>query len=144
MESMRLMTGSGQSPLAPCGRCQAVGCPWDRIGTQVVCPDCQEQLARGEGEPLIEKVAPNRCCAVCNTQGAVRYLTFPLHGRDPLEIDLCPKHFHALLERRLDRYAYRTLSRHLTRMGLSARQIFLLHEAFYDERGRPLQPVCEE
>jgi hypothetical protein len=29
-------------------------------------------------------------------------------------------------------------------MGLTARQIFLLHEAFYDERGRPLQPVCEE
>jgi hypothetical protein len=144
MESMRLMTGSGHSPLAPCSRCGAVGCPWDRIGSQVVCPDCQEQLALGEGNPLVEKLSPQKPCAVCGSSGTVRYVTFPLHGRDPLEMDLCPKHFHAFVERRLDRYAYRVLSRHLTRLGLSARQIFLLHEAFYDERGRPLQPVSEE
>lgn len=143
MEGLRLVTGSGHSPLAECSRCQAVGCPWDRIGSQVVCPDCQEQLALGEGEPLVEKIVHSRSCAVCNTQGTVRYLTFPLHGRDPLELDLCPKHFHALVGRRLDRYAYRTISRLLSRVGLNAKQVFLLHEAFYDERGRPLQPVPE-
>jgi hypothetical protein len=144
MESVRLVSGSGYSPLAPCGRCGAVGCPWDRIGSQVVCPDCQEHLVLGEGEPLAVKTAAHKLCAVCGLPGTVLYVTFPLHGRDPLEIDLCPKHFHAFVERRLDRYAYRVLSRHLTRLGLSARQIFLLHEAFYDERGRPLQPVGEE
>jgi hypothetical protein len=42
-----------------------------------------------------------------------------------------------------DRYAYRTISRLLSRVGLNAKQVFLLHEAFYDERGRPLQPVPE-
>lgn len=96
----------------------------------------------GEGEPLVEKLAPRPCC-VCNNSGTVRYLTFPLHGRDPLEIDLCPKHFHGMVARRLDRYAYRTLARHLLTLGLSVKQVFLLHEAFYDERGHPLQPVPE-
>jgi hypothetical protein len=33
------------------------------------------------------------------------------------------------------------LSRRLQTIGLGARQVFLLHEAFYDERGHPLQPV---
>jgi hypothetical protein len=83
---------------------------------------------------------PGACC-VCNHAGTVPYLTFPLHGREPLELPLCPRHFHALLGRRLDRYAYRTLSRRLQVIGMGARQVFLLHEAFYDERGHPLQPV---
>jgi hypothetical protein len=142
MEGLRLLTASGQSPLAPCSRCQATGCPWDRIGEQAVCPDCQEQLALGEAEPLIERLIRHPC-AVCGHGGTVRYLTFPLHARDPLEIDLCPRHFHALLGRRLDRYAYRQLSRQLQSLGLAVRQVFLLHEAFYDERGHPLQPVPE-
>jgi hypothetical protein len=142
MKGVRLSTASGQSPGAPCNRCQATGCPWDRIGEQAVCPDCEEQLALGEGEPLIERLV-TRGCAVCGQSGTVRYLTFALHARDPLEIDLCPQHFHALLGRRLDRYAYRQLSRQLQALGLSVRQVFLLHEAFYDERGHPLQPVPE-
>jgi hypothetical protein len=142
MEGLRLVSGTGQSPLAPCSRCQATGCPWDRIGDHVVCPDCQEQLALGEGEALVERLR-KQSCAVCSEVGTVRYLTFPLHARDPMEIDLCPQHFHAFLGRRLDRYAYRALSRALQALGLTVRQIFLLHEAFYDERGHPLQPVRE-
>ncbi len=142
MKGLRLTIASGLSPLAPCSRCQATGCPWDRIGERAVCPDCEEQLALGEGDPLIERLI-HRSCAVCGQDGTVRYLTFALHARDPLEIDLCPQHFHALLGRRLDRYAYRQLSRQLRGLGLSARQVFLLHEAFYDERGHPLQPVPE-
>jgi hypothetical protein len=137
-----LVTSSGHSAIAPCSRCEATGCPWDRIGEHAVCPDCEEQLAVGEGQPLIERLAPNHCL-VCQRAGTVRYLTFPLHGRDPLAIDLCAGHFHDYLGRRLDRYAYRILGRALQSLGLSAKQIFLLHEAFYDERGHPLQPVRE-
>jgi hypothetical protein len=38
MEGLRLVTGSGHSPLAECSRCQAVGCPWDRIGSRSFAP----------------------------------------------------------------------------------------------------------
>ncbi len=142
MEGLRIVSATGHSPLAPCCRCQSTGCPWDRIGDNVVCPDCQEQLALGEGEPLVEKLRKH-CCAVCNHVGTVRYLTFPLHAREPMEIDLCPEHFHAFIGRRLDRSAFRILGRRLQALGLSPRQVFLLHEAFYDDRGHPLQPVPE-
>jgi hypothetical protein len=142
MEGLRFMKAPLQAQIAACGRCQATGCPWDRIGELPICPDCQELLALGEGEPLVERVVPLRCL-VCHHMGTVRYLTFPLHGRDPLAIDLCSTHFHDFMGRKLDRYAYRTLNRGLSGLGLSAKQIFLLHEAFYDERGHPLQPVPE-
>lgn len=140
MEGLRFVNATGLSPVSPCCRCEATGCPWDRIGEHAICPDCQELLALGEGEPLVERVVENRCL-VCHHVGTVRYLTYPLHGRDPLAVDLCPAHFHDFLARRLDRYAYRSVSRGLQGLGLSAKQIFLLHEAFYDERGHPLQPV---
>jgi hypothetical protein len=143
MEGLRLVAASGQSPVAPCSRCQATGCPWDRIGDHAICPDCQEQLALGEGEPLVERVSPTNRCLICRRGGTVRYLTFPLHGREPLAIDLCPTHFHNYMARRLDRYSYRTLSRALQSLGLTVKQVFLLHEAFYDERGHPLQPLPE-
>ena len=142
MEGLRVIAVSGQSPLDPCGRCQATGCPWDRLGAHPLCPDCQELLASGEADPLVERLVPHEC-AVCGKTGAVPYLTFPLHARDPMAIDLCPTHFHALLGRRLDRYAYRILCRQLQEAGFSTKHIFLLHEAFYDERGHPLQPVAE-
>ncbi len=142
MDGLRVVTAKGLVPLAPCGRCQASGCPWDRIAGKPICPDCQELLAQGEGEPLIERAGPGRCAA-CPRSGPVRYLTFPLHASGPLEIDLCAQHLHALLRRRLDRGAFHNLARQLQTLGLSARQVFLLHEAFYDENGHPLQPVPE-
>src|SRR5262245_3089597 len=110
MEGLRKVSGSGHSPVAACTRCQATGCPWDRIGIQAICPDCQEKLAMGEGEALVERLVPHRC-AVCQQCGTVPYLTFPLHAREPMAVDLCPPHFHALMGRRLDRYAYRCLAR---------------------------------
>lgn len=142
MEGLRVVTASGHSTVAACSRCEATGCPWDRIGDQPICPDCQEQLALGEGQPLVERLIPNRCL-ICQQIGTVRYLTYPLHSRDPLAIDLCTGHFHDYMGRRLDRYAYRTLSRGLQALGLSVKQVFLLHEAFYDERGHAIQPVPE-
>ena len=99
-------------------------------------------LASGEGDALVEKLRPF-ICAICQKVGTVRYLTFPLHAREPMEIDLCSQHFHAFMGRRLDRAAFRILSKRLQSLGLSARQVFLLHEAFYDERGHAIQPVQE-
>ena len=140
MDGLRVVKGKGLAPLAPCSRCQATGCPWDRVADQPICPDCQEMLALGEGEPLRERVA-KRPCAACPQVGTIRFLTFPLHAAYPVEIDLCPRHFHALLKRRLDHQAFHQLARKLQALGLAPRQVFLLHEAFYAEDGRPLQPI---
>jgi hypothetical protein len=105
-----------------------------------MCPDCQESLALGAGPALAERVEPRRCAA-CRRTGTVRYLTYPLHTAEPLEIDLCARHFQALIARRLDRAAYHQLIRQLRALGVTARQVFLLHEAFYDDQGASLQPV---
>ena len=71
------------------------------------------------------------------------YLTYPLHSEEPVEIDLCGGHCEALLGRRLDRPAFRRLQRLLQAEGVGVAQVFLLHEAFYDRHGRPLQPIPE-
>jgi hypothetical protein len=134
------VSGAGLDAHASCSRCQANGCPWDRIGTRTICPDCQELLALGEGEALVERLVSRRC-GVCGSVGTAPYLTYPLHSADPLAIDLCPGHFRALLSRRLDRASFRILRRRLQGLGMKVQQVFLLHEAFYDENGRPLQPV---
>ena len=142
MDGLRQGRGQGVSPIEPCGRCQASGCPWDRIGGQPMCPDCQEALAQGEAPPLRERV-DGRPCAVCAQSGTLRYITYPLHSIEPIEIDLCAGHFQDLLARRLDRSAFRKLRQQLQTLGVSVRQVFLLHESFYDAQGRPLQPVRE-
>ena len=56
MEGLRLLTAEVPTQIVPCHRCQATGCPWDRIGGKAICPDCQEQLILGEGAPLVERV----------------------------------------------------------------------------------------
>lgn len=140
MGPARLTDAPDQSPLAPCSRCQATGCPWDRLGPVAVCPDCQEALVVGEAAPLALPLE-GRPCAACARRGVVPLLTYPLRAAGPLALDLCPRHLYALVGRRLDRAAYRVLARRLAELGLSHRQVFLLHEAFYDERGHPLQPV---
>jgi hypothetical protein len=142
MEGMRLVEGLTLSALIPCMRCQSDGCPWDRIAGKPICPDCQEALALGEAPALVERAERKRCL-VCQHLGTVRYLTFPLRSTEAVEFDLCPRHFEALLSRRLDRHAHLQLSRQLNSLGLSAKQVFLLHEAFYDDNGRALQPVPE-
>jgi hypothetical protein len=142
MEGVRVVTNGKHGALAPCSRCQASGCPWDRIADRPMCPDCQETLIGGDGPPLVEKAEKKRC-ALCSQTGTLRYLTYPLHVSDPVEMDLCPRHFQALLGRRLDHVSFYQLGRQLEALGVAARQVFLLHEAFYDSHGRPLQPVAE-
>jgi hypothetical protein len=107
-----------------------------------MCPDCQEELALGDG-PLLRERGESRTCAICGRNGTLRYLTYPLHSPEPIEIDLCGGHCEALLGRRLARTAFRRLEHLLQATGVAAREIFLLHEAFYDRRGRPLQPIRE-
>jgi len=141
MDGLRVVKGEA-SPRVPCSRCQSSGCPWDRVAGHPICPDCQESLAQGEGEPLVLRTEKRRC-TICQQLGTIRYVTYPLHSAEPLEIELCSRHFHALLARRLDHHAYHQLSRQLQGLGLAARQVFLLHEAFYDEQGQSLQPVPE-
>ena len=142
MDGMRMIRGARLRPTLPCGRCGAAEGRWDRIVGKVYCPNCEEALAQGEAPPLVEP-ARNHACAVCQRRGTVPYLTFPLHSAAPLEIDLCGEHLRALLGRRLAPHAFRQLCRRLRTLRLDAEDLFLLHEAFYDGRGRALQPVAD-
>ncbi len=141
MDGLRSLAGEERAAPTVCGRCRAAGCPWDRVGSVSICPDCQEMLVRGEGEPLALAVEPRRCAA-CDSAGTVPFVTVPLRA-EAVVIDLCPAHFRALLRRSLDRAAFLELSRRLLDAGLVPGRIFLLHEAFYDRQGRALQPVGE-
>src|SRR5205807_8040806 len=98
MDGLRVVARESVSSLDPCCRCAAEGCHWDRIGGRPFCPDCQESLAQGHAEPLTLRTE-RRLCALCGTTGAVRFLTFPLGAEEPVEMDLCAAHFHALLGR---------------------------------------------
>jgi hypothetical protein len=60
---------------------------------------------------------------------------------EPIAIDLCPRHLRGLIGRRLDRGSFLVLARQLGAAGLQTGRIFLLHDAFYDQNGRALQPV---
>jgi hypothetical protein len=140
MDSLRLIAAHGISPLAPCSQCQATGCQWDRIADLPFCPDCEEALALGEAGALV--IRTQRIgCAICDRPGTVPFLTFPLRSPSILEMQLCADHFRALLARRLGPQAFQMLQRRLQNLGLTADQIFLLHEVFYDAFGRALQPV---
>jgi len=142
MEGLRLVAADPSDNKVACTRCQATGCPWDRIAGKPICPDCQEQIVLGEGPPLLEWVE-KQTCAICQHAGTLRYLTYPLRGARPVEVDLCSTHFQALIGRRLDRYALKQLGKQLQAHGIQIQQLFLLHEAFYDDKGRALQPVPE-
>ena len=135
MTGLRIVAGHDVIPHTPCVRCQADGCPWDRIADKPICPDCQEKLALGEGPPLVEKLDRDQVCAICTEPGTVRYLTYPLNLKEPLEIDLCGHHLQALLYRRLDRTAFQHLVELLDDLGVTTQQVFLLHNAFYDAAG---------
>jgi hypothetical protein len=96
----------------------------------------------GLADPLVERTQ-RQPCGACDWVGTVRFLTFPLQGAIPVEIDLCPEHLRALLGRRLSPTAFGHLRRRLQVLGLAVEQIFLLHDAFYDKQGRALQPAVE-
>jgi hypothetical protein len=139
MESLR-MVAQDAPHASPCCRCGAGERHWDYIARKPYCPQCEEGIILGELEPLIERTQRNPC-AVCNKVGTLCYRTIPLHASNPLEIDLCPDHFRGLLGRRLGPFAFQQLCRKLGTHGLSADEVFLLHDAFYDTSGRALQPV---
>ena len=142
MESLRLAPADSIFPKIPCSRCADQSRWWDRIAGKTYCPNCMEALAMGEGPPMIERTDRRRC-AVCHHLGTVRYVTFPLHSRRPIEMELCSEHVRALVARRLGPHAYEQLRRQLHALGMEVADVFLLHDAFYDDHGRALQPAAE-
>jgi hypothetical protein len=142
MECVRRAPTESVFPKLPCCRCGDEARWWDRVGGKTFCPGCLEAIVNGSGEPVIER-ADRRRCAICHHGVTLRYLTFPLQSRRPLELDLCGDHLRALIARRLGPHAFAQLRRQLHGLGLDADMIFLLHEAFYDDQGRALQPVLE-
>ena len=143
MESLRMAPSKSKPAVVPCCRCGSAERSWDRVAAKAYCPECQESLVLGQAPPLIEKTEKNRC-AGCGKVGTVRYLTFPLQAATPIEIDLCPEHLRAFLGRRLGPYAFHQIRRRLHILGLGVELIFLMHDAFYDENGRALQPAVEQ
>lgn len=142
MESIRLAPTGSVFPQIPCCRCADNSRAWDRIAGKTYCPNCMESLAVGEADPIVERTDKRRC-GVCHHQGTVRYLTFPLHSRRPVEMDLCPEHLRAMVGRRLGPHAFEQLRRQLFTLGLEVSEIFLLHDAFYDDNGKAIQPAVE-
>jgi len=140
MHAVRLVIENSSLPLSPCSRCGAKGCHWDRVADQTLCPDCQEALIRGEGEPLVQPTQP-RPCVVCGRRGSVVFRSFPLHEPGPIEFDICPRHLRELLARRLRPRSFQRLRRQLNLAGFAVEQLFLLHESFYTEEGQALRPV---
>lgn len=142
MKSLRLIRATSMNIELPCLICDAYGCPWDQIGNKPICTDCQERIMLGEIDPW-QIPAEEGACLLCSSQSTIRYLTFPLCDPDPIEMDLCGRHLHALISRSLTSRAYRRLRRHVNRLGFAIEQFFLLHEAFYDEEGQALQPFFD-
>jgi hypothetical protein len=142
MECVRLAPAESVFPKIPCSRCSDPARLWDRVGGKTYCPGCLEATIAGDGEPISER-ADRRRCAVCYHSATLRYLTFPLQSRRPVELDLCGEHLRCMLARRLGPHAFAQLRRQLRSLGLDVGVIFLLHDAFYDEQGRALQPVAE-
>jgi hypothetical protein len=142
MDGLRVVAPESVAPLDPCCRCRGEGSRWDRVNGLPYCPDCQEALVQGHADPLTLRTERRRC-TLCNRLGCVRFLTYPLRAPEPVEMDLCARHFRALLGRRLEPVGYVRLRRLLATLSLSPHTIFLLHEAFYDDEGRALQPAVE-
>jgi len=126
----------------PCSICKATGCPWDLLGDEPVCPDCQERLALGDEDLVVKVPVVDGRCWACDAPGVADYLTAPLgEAAGYLALHLCPAHFRALIGRSLDRASFRAVCRRLSSRGLKPRQVFLLHEAFYDQHGVALMPL---
>jgi hypothetical protein len=142
MDSLRMAPSQRKPGVLPCCRCQSAERCWDRIAGKAYCPECQEALVMGLAAPLVERTEKHPCGA-CGRLGTVKFLTFPLQSSTPVEIDLCPEHVRALFGRRLSVAAFRQLRSRLRTLGLGVESIFLLHDAFYDARGRALQPAAE-
>ena len=143
MESLRLAPMGTVFPKIPCCRCADNVRSWDRIAGKTYCPHCLEELILGDAPPIAERPEKRRC-SICRTTGTVRYLTFPLRSRRPIEVDLCGEHIRELVSRRLGPKAFERLRNQLSHVQIQTNEIFLLHEAFYDGNGQALQPTPEE
>src|SRR5207245_632468 len=143
MDSVRLAPPDTCFPPVRCCRCAGDDRRWDRIVGKPYCPSCQEALAVGEAEPLMERTEW-KACAACGRRGTVCLVTFPLESARPVELDLCPEHLRAFLGRRLGPHAFHQLRRQLALLGVEVAEVFLLHGAFYDANGRALQPAVED
>lgn len=142
MDSLRLAPAGSIPEMENCCNCSHGGQRWDRISARPYCPECQEGLALGETEALVLPTV-KVSCTVCNHVGAVCYHTFPLNASAAVEMYLCAEHLRCLLGRRLGPHAFHQLRRQLATVGVRMADIFLLHEAFYDNLGRARQPVIE-
>jgi hypothetical protein len=142
MDNIRLATADRIFPRTPCHLCSDNQGHWDTIGGRPYCPNCLESLAMGEAEAHVARTEKSRC-VICHHQGTLAFHTFPLHWHRPVEIDLCGEHLRGLIARRLGPHAFEQLRRQLHGLGLDVTQVFLLHEAFYDDCGRALQPAVE-
>src|SRR5438128_12578620 len=98
MDSLRVTKVPDEAGPVGCCRCREGSGHWDRIAGKAYCPNCQELLALGEADPLVERTQKQRC-AVCSQIGIVCYATYPLNADAPVEIDLCPEHLRGLLGR---------------------------------------------
>ncbi len=142
MDRLRILASRGSEVPTACCRCGLDQDRWDRIAGKSYCPNCQEDLGMGEGQPIIERAERNRC-VICSHIGTIRFLTHPLRASAPVEMDLCAEHLRTLVGRCLRPWAFRQLTRQLDRLGLSSGEIFLLHDAFYDRNGKALQPAFD-
>lgn len=142
MDRLRIAVVDGSIIRVACCRCGTGERSWDRIAGKAYCPNCEEALVVGEAEPLVERAERN-ACTICNRKGTVRFLTFPLNAREPLEMDLCGEHLRCLLGRRLAPAAFHQLRRQLSKFEVATEEVFLLHGAFYDLHGRALRPAVE-
>ena len=140
MKRVRITPRGNQTVETVCSRCPHQG-PWDRLAGKPICPDCQEGLALGEGQALVER-AEKKLCAICSRLGTLCYRTLPLRANTLIELDLCAEHFRDLIGRRLGPYAFQQVRRQLQTLNVDVAQLFLLHDAFYDGHGRALQPAC--
>ena len=96
MECVRLAPAESVFPKLPCCRCHDPARLWDRVGGKTFCPGCLEAIIAGDADPLSVR-ADRRRCAVCHHAATLRYLTFPLQSRRPVELDLCGEHLRCLL-----------------------------------------------
>ena len=142
MDNVRIASEEDVAVIPGCCRCAEVNKRWDRIAGQAYCPNCQESLIQGEGDPLVLKTEKKRC-AVCDRQGTVSYLTFPLQAPSPVEIELCPEHLRALIGRCLEPSCFHQLRRRLHGLGIGVEDVFLLHRAFYDAQGHAFMPAMD-
>lgn len=140
MDTLRRIPRKHLPVAETCSLCAEARQRWDRIAGKPYCPNCEEDLVLGIAAPLCERTEP-RPCAICARTGTVPYLTFPLGGTSPIEMDLCPEHLRTLLGRCLTPPAFGKLRRRLHTIGLDVEQVFLLHDAFYDPEGQALQPA---